>query len=178
MSRIGKLSIIIPENVEIKYSLFQIWIKGEFGVLTRNIPKELEIIHFKNTLNIKLKIKTKYTLSLQGLYRTLINNMIIGVSKQFKLNLILKGIGYRAFIKNQFISLNLGYSHPIQIKIPENIIIEINQNTIIILKSCDKELLGSFAAKIRNWRSPEPYKGKGVLYENEKILYKTAKTSR
>ena len=104
--------------------------------------------------------------------------MVIGVSEQFELTLILKGVGYRAIVQGKEIVLNLGYSHPVNIEIPELISVEIIQNTTVNLKSCDKELLGLFAANIRAWRRPEPYKGKGILYKNEQILRKAGKAGK
>ena len=115
---------------------------------------------------------------LHGLYRTLINNMIIGVSEQFQLTLILKGVGYRASIQKDELILSLGYSHPVKIEIPKDISVEILQNTNINLKSCNKELLGLFASNIRAWRCPEPYKGKGILYKDEKIIRKVGKSGK
>ena len=104
--------------------------------------------------------------------------MVVGVSEQFELTLILKGVGYRAAVQGKEIVLSLGYSHPVNIKIPEAISVEVVQNTTINLKSCDKELLGLFAANIRAWRRPEPYKGKGILYKNEQILRKAGKAGK
>ena len=104
--------------------------------------------------------------------------MIIGVSKQFEVNLVLKGVGYRAAIQGNEIILNLGYSHPVKITIPNEISAEVAQNTLINLKSCDKELLGLFASKIRAWRKPEPYKGKGILYKDEQIIRKAGKSAK
>jgi large subunit ribosomal protein L6 len=104
--------------------------------------------------------------------------MIIGVSEQFQLTLVLNGVGYRAAIQGKEIMLNLGYSPPVNIKIPEAISVEVVQNTTINLKSCDKELLGLFAANIRVWRRPEPYKGKGILYKDEQILRKAGKAGK
>jgi len=104
--------------------------------------------------------------------------MILGVSKQFDLTLILKGVGYRAAVQGSEIVLSLGYSHPVKIKIPKEISLEVVQNTTINLKSCDKELLGLFAANIRAWREPEPYKGKGILYKNEQVLRKAGKSGK
>ena len=98
--------------------------------------------------------------------------MVIGVSEQFDLTLILKGVGYRAAVQGKEIVLNLGYSHPVNIEIPEEISVEVVKNTTVNLKSCNKELLGLFAANIRSWRQPEPYKGKGILYKNEQIIRK------
>jgi large subunit ribosomal protein L6 len=178
MSRIGKLPITIPGNVSVDYSESEITIKGKFGTLQTTIPDIIGIQQDQSILTVNLKNETKNLRSLHGLYRTLINNMIIGVSEQFQLTLILKGVGYRALVQNKEIILNLGYSHPVKITIPENISVEVERNTIINLKSCDKELLGLFAANIRAWRRPEPYKGKGILYQNEQILRKVGKSGK
>jgi large subunit ribosomal protein L6 len=178
MSRIGKLPITIPGNVSVDYSESEITIKGKFGTLQTNIPDIIGIQHDQSILTVNLKNETKNLRSLHGLYRTLINNMIIGVSEQFQLTLILKGVGYRALVQNKEIILNLGFSHPVKIPIPENISVEVERNTIINLKSCDKELLGLFASNIRAWRRPEPYKGKGILYQNEQILRKVGKSGK
>ena len=178
MSRIGKLPITIPGNVNVDYSESEITIKGKFGTLQTNIPDIIGIQQDQSILKVNLKNETKNLRSLHGLYRTLINNMIIGVSEQFQLTLILKGVGYRALVQNKEIILNLGYSHPVKITIPENISVEVERNTIINLKSCDKELLGLFASNIRAWRRPEPYKGKGILYLNEQILRKVGKSGK
>jgi large subunit ribosomal protein L6 len=178
MSRIGKLPITIPENVDINYNDSEITIKGKFGTLTTEIPTVINIVHENNILKVSLKEETKKVRALHGLYRTLINNMIIGVSEQFNLTLVLKGVGYRAAIQGKEIVLNLGYSHPVKIEIPTQISVEVVQNTTINLKSCDKELLGLFAANIRAWRQPEPYKGKGILYKGEQILRKAGKSAK
>ena len=170
MSRIGKLPITIPENVDINWNVSEIIVKGRFGTLQTNIPDEITIIQDKQILLVGIKKETKNVRALHGLYRILINNMMIGVSKQFELTLILKGVGYRAAVQGKEIVLSLGYSHPVKIEIPDSISVEVIQNTTINLKSCDKELLGLFAANIRAWRKPEPYKGKGILYKNKKTI--------
>ena len=180
MSRIGKLPITIPENVKIEYNKNQsrIIVNGKFGILETKIPDTIDIIQNENILNLVLKNKARDFQALHGLYRTLINNMVIGVSEQFHITLILKGVGYRATVQNDQIILNLGYSHPVSLSIPESISVEILQNTNINLRSCDKELLGLFASDIRAWRRPEPYKGKGILYKDEKILRKAGKSGK
>lgn len=178
MSRIGKLPIIIPENVDVNYHQSEITVKGKFGTLKTTIPDGIEIIQDNDILKVDLREKTKKIRALHGLYRSLINNMVIGVSKQFDLTLILKGVGYRAVVQGNEIVLNLGYSHPVKIKIPKEISVEVVQNTTINLKSCDKELLGLFAANIRSWRQPEPYKGKGILYKDEQIIRKAGKSGK
>jgi large subunit ribosomal protein L6 len=178
MSRIGKLPITVPNDVEVNYSGSQISVKGKFGTLETKIPATIAIQHENNIINVSLENEIRSLRSLHGLYRTLINNMVIGVSEQFELTLILKGVGYRATVQGKEIVLNLGYSHPVNIKIPETISVEVIQNTTINLKACDKALLGLFAANIRAWRRPEPYKGKGILYKNEQILRKAGKAGK
>ena len=178
MSRIGKLPINIPKNVDVNYSESKITVKGKFGELEIKIPDVIQIIHDNNTLKVSVKTDARDLRSLHGLYRTLINNMIIGVSEQFQLTLILKGVGYRAAVQKAEIVLSLGYSHPVKIEIPKEISVEVLQNTTINLKSCDKELLGLFASNIRAWRRPEPYKGKGILYKNEQIIRKVGKSGK
>jgi large subunit ribosomal protein L6 len=178
MSRIGKLPITIPENVDVNYNDSEITVKGKFGTLQTKIPDVINITQNNNTLNVGLKEETRDVRSLHGLYRTLINNMIIGVSKQFDLTLVLKGVGYRAAIQGKDIVLSLGYSHPVKMEIPKQISVEVLQNTTINLKSCDKELLGQFASNIRAWRRPEPYKGKGILYKDEQIIRKAGKSGK
>lgn len=178
MSRIGKLPITIPESVDVNCNESEITVKGKFGTLQTNLPNELTIIEDTNQLKIALKKETKNVRALHGLYRTLINNMIIGVSEQFELTLILKGVGYRAAVQGKEIVLNLGYSHPVNINIPDTVSVAVEKNTTINLKSCDKELLGLFAANIRAWRKPEPYKGKGILYKDEQIIRKAGKSAK
>jgi large subunit ribosomal protein L6 len=178
MSRIGRLPITIPENVDITYSGSKITVKGKFGTLQNTIPETIEIENENGRLTVNLKNNTRSLRSLHGLYRTLINNMVIGVSEQFQVTLILKGVGYRAAVQNNEIVLNLGYSHPVKLEIPKTISVEVVQNTTINLKSCDKELLGLFASNIRAWRKPEPYKGKGILYKDEQIIRKAGKSAK
>ena len=178
MSRIGKLPITIPNGVEVKYSETKVSVKGKFGTLETKIPETILIQQDNDILTVKLKNEIRSLRSIHGLYRTLINNMIVGVSEQFELTLILKGVGYRAAVQGKEIVLNLGYSHPVNIEIPESISVEVVQNTTINLKSCDKELLGLFASNIRAWRRPEPYKGKGILYQGEQIIRKAGKSAK
>ena len=178
MSRIGKLPINIPQNVDVNYSGSELTVKGKFGTLNIQIPDTIVVQQDDSTLKITLKNETRSLRSLHGLYRTLISNMVIGVSEQFQLTLILKGVGYRAAVQGKEIVLNLGYSHPVKMTIPDNVSVEVEQNTTINLKSCDKELLGLFASKIRAWRRPEPYKGKGILYKGEQIIRKAGKSGK
>ena len=178
MSRIGKLPIVIPDNVDVNYNNSEITVKGKFGTLQTSIPNLINIHQEEKILKVNLNQETKKNRSFHGLYRTLINNMIVGVSEQFELNLILKGVGYRAVVQGNEIVLSLGYSHPVKIEIPKEISVEVIQNTNVNLKSCDKELLGLFGANVRAWRKPEPYKGKGILYKGEQILRKAGKSAK
>lgn len=178
MSRIGKLPITIPDSVNVNYTDSKITVKGKFGTLENQIPESIVVTEDNGQLNVQVKEQKKDNRALHGLYRTLINNMVVGVSQQFDLTLILKGVGYRAAVQGKEIVLNLGYSHPVKIDIPSDINIEVVQNTTINLKSCDKAALGLFAANIRSWRLPEPYKGKGILYKNEQILRKAGKSGK
>jgi large subunit ribosomal protein L6 len=178
MSRIGKLPIKVPSGVDINCNGQDITIKGKFGTLQNQLPDSLEVEQTEGTLIVRLKTPTRTTRALHGLHRTLINNMIIGVSEQFQLNLTLNGVGYRAAVQGKSIVLNLGYSHPVEMEIPEGIAIEVQKNTQIRLKACDKEQLGLFASKIRAWRPPEPYKGKGIIYEGEIVKRKAGKSGK
>jgi large subunit ribosomal protein L6 len=178
MSRIGKLPIKVPANVDVNLKELDIIVKGKFGTLQNTIPEILQVEQNENKLIVTLKNETRTNRALHGLYRTLINNMVIGVSEQFQLTLNLQGVGYRAAIQNNSIVLNLGYSHPVKMLIPDGISVEVVQNTTINLQACDKEQLGLFAAKIRNWRPPEPYKGKGILYKGEIVNRKAGKSGK
>jgi large subunit ribosomal protein L6 len=178
MSRIGKLPIKIPVNVDISWKESELIVKGKFGILQNKIPEVLQINQNDGNLIVSLKDKTRTNSALHGLYRTLVNNMIIGVSEQFKITLNLKGVGYRASIQGKSLILNLGYSHPVKIDIPIDIAVEVAQNTTLNLKGCDKEKLGLFASQIRSWRLPEPYKGKGIIYEGEIVRRKAGKSGK
>jgi large subunit ribosomal protein L6 len=178
MSRIGKLPISIPESVNVNYNDTEIIVQGKFGTLNLTLPDVIDLSENNKQLKVGLKNETKKVRALHGLYRTLISNMILGVSEQFDLTLVLKGVGYRAVVEGKEIVLSLGYSHPVKIEIPKEISVEIVKNTTINLKSCDKELLGLFASNIRAWRQPEPYKGKGILYKDEQIIRKAGKSGK
>ena len=178
MSRIGKLPIKIPSDVDITCNGLNVTVKGKYGTLQNTIPEILGIEQNDGILVVMLKNKTRNGNALHGLHRTLINNMVIGVSEQFEVILKLTGVGYRANVQGQVIVLNLGYSHTVDLPIPDKLTIEVKQNTSIHLKSHDKEQLGLFAAQVRSWRPPEPYKGKGISYEGEIIQRKAGKSGK
>ena len=178
MSRIGKLPISIPAGVDVTLTGPDLTVKGKFGTLNNTIPDVLEIEQNDGILVVRLMENTRKAKSLHGLYRTLVNNMVVGVSEQFEKTLTLVGVGYRANVQGKSLILNLGYSHPVNITIPDVINVEVVQNTTINIKSCDKETLGLFAAQVRSWRPPEPYKGKGILYKGEIVQRKAGKSGK
>jgi large subunit ribosomal protein L6 len=182
MSRIGKVPIHIPTDVDIdvKNDNSILIVKGKFGTLEQKLPEIIEIEQINNSLVVSLNSKNEKRINkaLHGLYRTLINNMVIGVSKQFLITLQLVGVGYKANVQGKSLILNLGFSHPVEIEIPKEITVEVEQNTNINIKACDKQELGLFAAKVRSWRPPEPYKGKGIRYKNETIRRLAGKSGK
>ena len=178
MSRIGKLPIKIPTTVDVNVTNDNVVVKGKFGTLERTIPEVIQVEQTDGKLIVGVTNETRTNKALHGLYRTLINNMLVGVSEQFLITLELQGVGYRASVQGKSLVLNLGYSHPVNIDMPDGIEVEVVQNTTLNIKACDKEQLGLFAAKVRSWRPPEPYKGKGILYKGEKILRKAGKSGK
>ena len=190
MSRIGKLPINIPAGVEISIDGNKITVKGKEGVLTQEVNPSIKINYDKekaeitfdideeyDPINVSLKQKQAY----HGLYRALIHNMVVGVSEGYTKQMELVGVGYRVTNKGNLLEFALGYTHPILIQLPDTIKVETkmerNQNPQIILKSCDKQLLGQVCAKIRSFRKPEPYKGKGILFVGEQIRRKSGKSA-
>jgi large subunit ribosomal protein L6 len=179
MSRIGKLPIAIPSGVTVNIgSDNTVIIKGAKGQLTKAMHKKINIKIEDNNIVVSRNDDGKESKSLHGLTRALLNNMVIGVTKGYEKNLELVGVGYRAQLQGTKLVMSLGYSHPVEI-IPEpGVVFEIPSPTKIIVKGIDKELVGSVAADIRTWRKPEPYKGKGIKYDNEVIRRKEGKTGK
>ena len=179
MSRIGKAPIEIPAGVEIKISESNlVAVKGPLGQLEEQISKDMKVVIEGNVLTVERPTNNKLHRSLHGLSRTLINNMIIGVTKGYEKKLEIQGVGYRATKKGKVLDLQLGHSHPIEMEDPEGITVEVPSNTQIIVKGINKALVGNYAAKIRNWRKPEPYKGKGVRYVDEYVRRKEGKSGK
>ncbi|MGD8703805.1 MAG: 50S ribosomal protein L6 [Desulfosarcina sp.] len=176
MSRVGKKEIIIPEKTSVEYKDRVIVVKGEKGTLTRTIHPAVDLEIEDKTIYVKIEQEDRKTRSLQGLTRSLVANMVDGVSKGFERTLEIHGIGYRAEMKGKSIVLNLGYSHPIDFPLPEGIDATVDKNNVIKLSGIDKERVGQTAASIRKLRKPEPYKGKGVKYAEEYIQRKAGKT--
>jgi large subunit ribosomal protein L6 len=176
MSRVGKKVIIIPEKTRIDYKNRELKVKGEKGTLTRSIHPEVDLSIDDNTILVTIEREDRKTRSIQGLTRSLVANMVDGVSKGFEKTLEIHGIGYRAEMKGKSIVLNLGYSHPIDFPLPDGIDATVDKNNVIKLTGIDKEKVGQTAASIRKLRKPEPYKGKGVKYAEEYIQRKAGKT--
>jgi len=176
MSRIGKMPVKIPEGVKVTVKKGNVVVEGPKGTLSQNIRSQISVKTADDTVVVTRKNETKYTRSLHGLYRNLINNMVIGVSRGFSKTLLINGVGYRAEINGETLVLYLGYSNSIFYPIPEGIKITLETNTKVIVEGSNKELVGQVSSEIRSFRPPEPYKGKGIRYENEYVRRKIGKT--
>ncbi|MBO5086256.1 MAG: 50S ribosomal protein L6 [Paludibacteraceae bacterium] len=181
MSRIGKLPVNIPAGVTISVNNGVVTVKGPKGELKQEINPNITVEVEGNVCNVTRPNDEKENRAMHGLYRSLINNMVIGVSEGYKKTLELVGVGYRASNNGQVLELSLGYTHAIYLGLAPEIkvqtISERNQNPLIVLESCDKQLLGQVCAKIRSFRKPEPYKGKGVKFQGEVVRRKAGKTA-
>jgi large subunit ribosomal protein L6 len=180
MSRIGKLPISIPEGVSIQVKEDNtVEVKGPLGTLTQKVDPDMKVKIEDGNVEIVKPTDSKRHRSFHGLYRSLIANMVEGVSKGFEVKQELVGVGYKATTEGQLLELNLGYSHPIFVELPKEVSVEAvterRSNPIITLKSIDKQLIGQVAAKIRSLRPPEPYKGKGIKFVGEEIRRKAGK---
>ena len=177
MSRIGKQPVQLQDKVQFALSGNIISIKGPKGNLERQLHPAIEIEINDNVISVKTDTSNKKKVALQGLFRSLISNMVTGVTAGYEKKLLLSGIGYRAEVKGKTLILNVGYSNPVEFTLPEGISANIEKNTQISLSGIDKETLGQAAANIRDIRPPEPYKGKGIMYADERIMRKAGKTA-
>ena len=178
MSRIGKLPITLPSSVTVNIDDNNIvTVKGPKGEMFQQINPEMKLSVEDGVFSIERPSESKNHKSLHGLYRSLMNNMIIGVTEGFRKELELVGVGYRVTNTGQLLEISLGFSHPIFLQLPQEIVVETkmerNKSPLIILESCDKQLLGQVCAKIRSFRTPEPYKGKGVRFVGEHVRRKS-----
>jgi len=178
MSRIGLRPIELPEGVEVKVEGSNVKVKGPKGELNQTISSSMEIKIEDNEIVVERQSEDKVTRSLHGTTRSLIANMVEGVTKGFQKELEIIGVGYRAQLQGKKLVVGAGYSHPVEIEQEENIEFEVPQNTQIIVKGIDKEQVGRIAANIRAIRSPEPYKGKGIRYKDEHVRRKEGKTAK
>ncbi len=179
MSRIGAKIIIVPEKVTVQIQGDLLEVKGPVGTLSKKIPETIQVKIDKNQMSVVIHGENSVTAqSLHGLTRTLINNMVQGVVQPWKKDLEIQGVGYRATKNGQILNLQLGYSHPIDFKVPQNVQFNVDAKQVLIsLSSPDKELLGNTAAQIRSLRPPEPYQGKGIRYAGEHVVRKAGKAA-
>ncbi|MFC0469731.1 50S ribosomal protein L6 [Halalkalibacter kiskunsagensis] len=178
MSRIGKKPVEVPSGVTITLDSTLLTVKGPKGELKRNLHEDMKINIEENLVTVERPSESKEHRALHGTTRSLINNMVEGVTKGFERSLELVGVGYRATKSGQKLVLNVGYSHPVEITPEQGIDIEVPSNTKVIVKGIDKERVGAIASNIRSVRLPEPYKGKGIRYEGEYIRRKEGKTGK
>jgi len=175
MSRISKNPIFIPENLDINISSTAVSVKGPLGNLSLDLTEDIIIELNDKIVTVKSANDSKHSRSMSGTIRTLISNMVLGVNTGFEKKLTLVGVGYRAQVDGDSLNMNLGFSHPVIHKMPSGVKAETPSQTEIVLKGIDKQKVGQVAAEIRSYRKPEPYKGKGVRYADERIVIKEAK---
>ena len=175
MSRIGRAPIPLPDGVEFRYDAAVVTVKGPKGELSQRVPREMLIEVGDGVIEVKRPTESAAHRSLHGLTRTLIANMVEGVTKGFEKRLEIVGVGYRAALKGDALELLVGYSHPVLIEPPAHVEFETPQATVVLVKGIDKQVVGEVAAKVRSIRPPEPYKGKGIRYSDEKVAIKETK---
>ncbi|KKN41502.1 hypothetical protein LCGC14_0722610 [marine sediment metagenome] len=175
MSRIANAPVQIPAGVEISLSDREVTVKGSKGTLTRAIHPDVNVTQEDSSLKFAANVKSQSAVALAGTTRALLNNMVVGVTDGFVKKLTLVGVGYRAKAQGDKLDLTLGFSHPVQYAVPKGITVETPSQTEIVVSGADKQVVGQVAAEIRAYRSPEPYKGKGVRYSDEHVARKEAK---
>ena len=179
MSRIGRMPIAVPAGVTVDIAENnKVTVKGPKGTLERVLPSEMEIVKDGDVIEVKRPNDLKRMKSLHGLTRTLLNNMIVGVTEGYQKVLEINGVGYRAAKQGNKLVLSLGYSHPVEMEDPEGLEVVVEDQNKVIVKGIDKEKVGQYAAEIREKRAPEPYKGKRIKYDDEVIRRKVGKTGK
>jgi len=178
VSRIGKRPIPIPKKVEIKIDRQHIVVKGPKGELERVLPTKIIVEQSEENLLVKREDESRLARQRHGLCRTLVSNMVEGVSSGFQKRLQIQGVGYRAQAQGSKLTLNVGYSKPVEMQMPQGIEVKVESNTQVIVSGIDKEIVGNIAAKIRAVRPPEPYKGKGIRYLGEFVRRKAGKAGK
>jgi large subunit ribosomal protein L6 len=178
MSRIGRLPIKVPQNVTINLDSDSITVKGPTGSLMQKIPKEIRVEFTEDKIRVHKVDESILARQKYGLIRSLIENMVLGVSKKFERKLQMIGVGYKAQVQKNELTLNVGFTHPVIFQIPEGMEILVEGNSNLLLKGADKAIVGLLASKIRATRPPEPYKGKGIKYNDEIILRKAGKSGK
>ena len=175
MSRIGKAPIALPEKVEVAITPVEISVKGPLGTLTQTITHGVSVEKVENRIQVKAAGNSREANAMSGTLRALVANMVTGVTKGFEKRLTLVGVGYRAQAQGDKLNLTLGFSHPVSHPMPKGIKVETPTQTEIVIKGMDRQQVGQVAAEVRAYRSPEPYKGKGVRYANEQVVIKETK---
>ncbi|MEQ9116097.1 MAG: 50S ribosomal protein L6 [Rickettsiales bacterium] len=175
MSRIGKKEINLPEGVSANFEGSNVTVSGKLGSLSGVFPQEVSFLKEDKNIKVSPLSDSKKAKAMWGLARSLLNNMVIGVSEGFSKRLEIHGVGYKASVDNKYLTLNLGFSHEIKYEIPEGISIKAEKPTLLVISGVDKQKVGEVAAEIIKQRPPEPYKGKGIRYEGEQILRKEGK---
>lgn len=175
MSRIGKHPVSIPDGVKVALNGQQMTVSGKLGELSRTLPEEVELSEADGAVTVAPRSETKRARSMWGLSRSLVSNMVTGVSAGFTRNLVIAGVGYRAAMDGKVLNLQLGYSHDIKYAIPGDIEVKCATPTQIAITGADRQRVGQIAAEIRSFRKPEPYKGKGIRYDDEVIIRKEGK---
>ena len=178
MSRIGRMPIAVPSGVDVSIDGRKLTIKGPKGSLTRELHPDMTVVREDGTIVVRRPTEQKEHKQLHGLTRTLVSNMVVGVTTGYRKPLEITGVGYRASLVGKKLQLNLGYSHPIEIDPPSGISFELENPTRLTVVGIDKELVGQIAARVRSTRKPEPYKGKGVRYAGERIRRKAGKAGK
>lgn len=178
MSRIGKRPIPLPQKVTVTINGQHVAVKGPKGELARTLPAEVEVVQQDNTILVNRRNDSRVARQRHGLSRTLVSNMVEGVSQGFQRRLEIQGVGYRAQVQGRNLVLNVGYSHPVQIEPPDGIQLAVENNTNVIVSGINKEEVGNIAAQIRAVRPPEPYKGKGIRYAGEFVRRKAGKAGK
>jgi large subunit ribosomal protein L6 len=178
MSRIGRLPITVPSGVDVTIDGRNVTVKGPKGTLSRSLHPDITVSREDGTLVVTRPTEQKTHKQLHGLTRTLVSNMVVGVTDGYRKGIEITGVGYRAALSGRKLTLNLGYSHPIEIEPPEGISFEVETPTRLAVVGIDKELVGEIAAKVRSTRKPEPYKGKGVRYAGEYVRRKAGKAGK
>ncbi len=175
MSRVGKNPIAVPKGVEVSIAADQITVKGPLGSLTQAVNAKVAVVREGEELKVKPANDSRDADAMSGTFRALVNNMVQGVTKGFEKKLSLVGVGYRAQAQGDKLNLSLGFSHPVVHSMPKGVKVETPQQTEIVIKGIDKQLVGQVAAEVRAYRPPEPYKGKGVRYVDERVVIKETK---
>lgn len=175
MSRVGKMPIALPSGAEVNITATQITVKGPLGTLTQALSSLVKVVNDNGTLKVEAANESRESNAMSGTIRALVHNMVTGVTKGFEKKLTLVGVGFRGQVQGNKLNLSLGFSHPVVYELPAGVKCEMPSQTEIIVKGADRQAVGQVAANIREYRSPEPYKGKGVRYADEVVILKETK---